>query len=398
MPDNIGPSLSTCAAVHQRISRDFPTLVPDTADFQSYSGFLHVRSFAYRVRVSTILLTRIRGDAALRDILTACSEDVRHRISAAPDAHALLIELRDLVERVVCQSSTDDIENSSFSLAQAVNENLPSASYYEGLLRELDNIGWSHVHEIDETMRHIKLSAEDVSKRVHVVSLALPVEYPDSPPRVSAALPEQFTMQWTRGLNLCAVLDQFRDVLKLYQDIFDIMDDLDERCWVLEPERPLRSDVYRRIALGKHCSLRIELDPRAPHRAIPECRFLGSDAAVGPLRDSLNSNMHLWDTSGKVNLRDNLQNVLGSRLPEARNPADLSSQDMGLECGICYSYRLNEMVPDVACDRGTCAKPFHRTCLVEWLKALPDTRQSFETLFGACPYCDFHISVSLADV
>jgi E3 ubiquitin-protein ligase FANCL len=393
-PSGFGHSI----AVYQRIIRDFPAIVPDTADLQGFSGFLHVGSDVYRVRANTSSCTRVRGDAALCDILSTCSNDVRQRLANAQDVHALLIELRDVIERVVSRTSASGTSLQSSSLVTAGGGDLPLASYYEVLLRELDIVGWTYVHEMDETMRHIKLSTTDSSNRTHILSVVLPREYPDAPPQVYAALPEQFNLKWSPGVTLASMLDQFRNALRQYEAVFDMLDHLDSHCWILEPEHPIRSDVYRRIALGKHCSLRIELDPRAPTRVIPECRFLGSEAAVGPLRDSLNDNMHLWDTSGKATLAENLERVLGSKLPEPRNPGDPSSQDMGLECGICYSYRFNETVPDVACDRANCAKPFHRSCLAEWLKALPDTRQSFETLFGACPYCEHHISVSFTGV
>jgi hypothetical protein len=34
-----------------------------------------------------------------------------------------------------------------------------------------------------------------------------------------------------------------------------------------------------------------------------------------------------------------------------------------------------------------------QACLVEWLRVLPSTRQSFGTLFGVCPYCSTQIVV-----
>jgi len=82
-----------------------------------------------------------------------------------------------------------------------------------------------------------------------------------------------------------------------------------------------------------------------------------------------------------------------------------------MECGICYSYRLpvadkkeapgaastgggeqGEM-PDRMCDNAKCGRPYHRACLVEWLRAIPNTQQSFNTLFGKCPYCQSPITV-----
>lgn len=36
-----------------------------------------------------------------------------------------------------------------------------------------------------------------------------------------------------------------------------------------------------------------------------------------------------------------------------------------MECGICYAYRLNDAIPDKACDDPRCSQPFHNTCLYE---------------------------------
>lgn len=62
------------------------------------------------------------------------------------------------------------------------------------------------------------------------------------------------------------------------------------------------------------------------------------------------------------------------------------------ECGICYAYLLHNVGPDRVCDNPHCNKAFHRACLYEWLQALPDRRQSFDTVFGSCPYCSENIA------
>ena len=42
--------------------------------------------------------------------------------------------------------------------------------------------------------------------------------------------------------------------------------------------------LYRRIALGNHVSLALTLEPRQPGALPHDCRFMGSAAAVAPLR------------------------------------------------------------------------------------------------------------------
>ena len=57
------------------------------------------------------------------------------------------------------------------------------------------------------------------------------------------------------------------------------------------------------------------------------------------------------------------------------------ADEYAVECAICYNYRSeDDAVPECACDG--CGKPFHGTCLSEWLRGLPTTQQSFNRLFG----------------
>lgn len=130
-----------------------------------------------------------------------------------------------------------------------------------------------------------------------------------------------------RGL-LPYVLRQFEAALTQHQQLWACLDDIDVHCVVLEPKLapppPLaakqpqparaaaaaataaavaavgdpqapgrffsssapRSCVQRRLALGGHCSLSIELDPSSP-RKLPELRFLGAPQLVGPLQERL---------------------------------------------------------------------------------------------------------------
>ena len=93
-------------------------------------------------------------------------------------------------------------------------------------------------------------------------------------------------------------------------------------------------------------------------------------------------------------------------LPPLRGDKDASTE--GIECGICYSVDSPEggegggsmhpngdggLTTDVICSNENCARLYHRSCLVGWLQAVPSSRTSFGTIFGACPYCSESISV-----
>jgi len=61
-----------------------------------------------------------------------------------------------------------------------------------------------------------------------------------------------------------------------------------------------------------------------------------------------------------------------------------------MECGICYAHKQNGLLPDKACE---CGRMYHTTCLLEWIQSLPNTKRSFDTLFGKCLYCTQPITV-----
>ena len=123
--------------------------------------------------------------------------------------------------------------------------------------------------------------------------------------------------------------------------------------------------------------------------SLPELQFLGADRVIAPLRHPLNANLAKWHPTERT-VRLNLQTVLQRDLPpppSAEQAGAGAADDDGYaaECAICYMYELDGAVPECACDG--CSKPFHKACLGEWLRGLPTTQQSFNRLYGECPYC-----------
>ncbi|KAF5918009.1 hypothetical protein HPG69_019815 [Diceros bicornis minor] len=159
--------------------------------------------------------------------------------------------------------------------------------------------------------------------------------------------------------SLISIHSQFLAALESLKAFWDVMDEIDEKTWVLEPEKPTRSATSRRIALGNNASINIEVDPMHP-TMLPECCFLGADHVVKPLGIKLSRNIHLWDPENS--LLQNLKDVLEIDFP-AR--AILEKSDFSMDCGICYAYQLDGAIPDQVCDNSQCAQPFHQICLYE---------------------------------
>ena len=199
---------------------------------------------------------------------------------------------------------------------------------------------------------------------------------------------------------MAAVVAEYQAALTHWQPLFDQLDDLDQHCWVVEPEKPTREACFRRIAIGNHRSLHIVLDPARPNSAPQSVMVYGSDSLVRPLREALNAGLGSWD--GSTTVRANLERIMGIMLParprrqgEGGSAADeMALEEHSAECGICYSLRAHEAgeLPEKVCNNPKCGRPYHNECLVEWLHSLPNTVQSFGTLFGKCPYCSDSIS------
>lgn len=51
--------------------------------------------------------------------------------------------------------------------------------------------------------------------------------------------------------NLAHMHSQFLLIVEALAEFWAVMDELDEHTWVLEPEKPIRADTMRRIAIGK---------------------------------------------------------------------------------------------------------------------------------------------------
>jgi len=137
----------------------------------------------------------------------------------------------------------------------------------------------------------------------------------------------------------------------------------------------------RRVALASTVSLHIQLDPAAT-AAVPDLKFFGPDHKIIPLRRKVAENLELWDEADPLLI--NLERLLDVEFPSRQT---CPREDLQLDCGICYSYNLEGAWPLSLCSSPRCTASFHAECLYEWLKSLPETRSTLDTLFGACPNC-----------
>ncbi|KAH7301100.1 hypothetical protein KP509_23G012300 [Ceratopteris richardii] len=325
-------------------------------------------------------------DPENRQLLAGFDDILQHRLKECQDLPSFVLELQDIL---------DDISFAHVKLS------LPSPNFYRRVIQEIDSIGWNNLAHVGADLTQLKFRIFDHAGREHIIEVALAVNYPKVEPKATADMPCVVDFGWDEGATLKTLLHHYEEAILQYQDFWTIMEDLDKTFWIMEPENPCRSDTFRRIALGGHCSLSVTIDPLAP-RSIPECRFFGSDATITPIRSKLTSNIYKWNKA-KL-LTENLIEILDIVFPL---PEVNAQDDISVSCGICYTFRLPDndptnksfgkegSIPDRACDNGNCGRPFHTDCLVEWMRTISTTRQSFDVLFGECPYCSHPMAVKL---
>ncbi|EDO38136.1 predicted protein [Nematostella vectensis] len=357
-----------------------PLLVPQDGTGRHYIGYISVDKHSYRIAIhvpedNNLQNARIECSWKLRHLLRGCDNVIRQRLSQSVDLCSFLIELKTLLEKLL--------------KSKPEGENLVVAHplYYTNLIKELEQISWDKLVYVDPSFKVLKLMARDSKLREHQITIQLSSQHPTSAPSCVTELPGKFSFNWQPNeAPLQALFQQFKQVLNSYEDFWDMMDEVDRKTWVLEPDRPTRACTTRRIALGNNASVQVEVNPSYP-RLLPEDTSLESQHVVG---ECLCQKLRLSEPS--VSVLTNLENVMGVKFP---SPSSSKKEDFSMECGICYAYRLNDTIPDKACDDPRCGQPFHRDCLYEWLRSLPSSRQSFNMVFGECPYCSKPITVKM---
>ncbi|XP_044069914.1 E3 ubiquitin-protein ligase FANCL isoform X2 [Siniperca chuatsi] len=358
--------------------KDNPLLLPLNKEKTVYNGFITVQERDFRMRIllppdRQLKRARLHCCWQLKHLLRGYEHIVKQRLQQSADLVSFILELKTVLE-VGLKSHPKCCS-------------IPPPQYYSQLISEMETLGLLF---IDAEFRMLKLNVADSSGRQHIFTIKLKPKHPAEAPDCSADLPIHLAITWTPQSTLDHLHSQFLLVLESLTEFWDVLDEIDSKTWILEPEKPSRSDTMRRIAIGNNISIKVEVDPRHP-KMLPECCLLGPEHVVTPLRNKLNANMHLWNLDSSV--LHNLRDVLEIEFP---SPATHEKSSFNVECGICYSYRLEAAIPDQVCNDPRCGQPYHQACLYEWLRALPSSRQSFNIVFGECPYCNKPVTVKMA--
>ncbi|XP_077189476.1 E3 ubiquitin-protein ligase FANCL isoform X2 [Paroedura picta] len=371
------------AAGFGSLLRECPLLLPQNRGKSVYEGFVTAQGKDFHIRILLpvdlqLKNARIQCSSQLKRVLGVYQQILKQRLQHSSDLVSFMVELKTVLEAAL--KNTREFQSPA----------LPPPQHYSDLIRDMETLGWNKVAFVDPSFTTIKLKAEDSCGRHHQITLKLNPKYPTEPPDCLVDLPVQFIVLAGAQSSLLSIHRQFLAALESLKAFWNALDEIDEKTWVLEPEKPTRSATMRRIAIGNNVSVNIEVDPKHPTMP-PDCFFLGPDHVVNPLKMKLNSNIHMWDP--EASLLQNLKEVLEMDFP-SREALDKS--DFSMDCGICYAYRLDGAIPDQVCDDSRCGQQFHQACLYEWLRGLPSSRQSYNVIFGECPYCNKQITLKMS--
>lgn len=268
---------------------------------------------------------------------------------------------------------------------------------YGYIYAEIEEVGWEHLLSLEDDLSSVSFRVLDEKGRVHILEISLPQTYPQCSPSIAADVPYICEFEWSKNSKLKDIVQHFDEHLKKLQEFWSTMDEIDRALPVVDPRQPSHATSHRQINLGNGCHLLLSINTRNP-KSLPECRFLGPDSTIEPIWRNWKKNGRKWKKD--KNFVDNLATLLEFTLPK---PPTVNSKEVDrTDCGICYAHYLpiddelgnsSGSSPDYTCENTNCSKTFHSICLRDWLRSITTTRQSFDVLFGNCPYCSDPVAV-----
>ncbi|TVU45284.1 hypothetical protein EJB05_04766 [Eragrostis curvula] len=253
-------------------------------------------------------------------------------------------------------------------------------AFYSSVFAQIEEIGWERLVSStgDGGVSCLVFRVVDGQGRVHLLEITLPMGYPSSPPSIAVGIPYLPEIKWSKSSRLKDVFCQFQEHLNILQEFWSTMEEIDKVLLVADPTKPTYAMSHRRIALGDDCYVLLNVDARKPS-SLPE--------------------------DAKKKFHENLAAVLDVALP-APPSVSSSNDDEQADCGICYAKHLpvddelgthSGCATDYTCENTSCSRAFHTFCMRDWLRSITTTRQSYDVLFGNCPYCSDPVAVKVTD-
>ncbi|RNA13775.1 E3 ubiquitin- ligase FANCL [Brachionus plicatilis] len=272
-----------------------------------YKGFIDIfqENFYINLKVNfddkKIDLLKIECDCHLNNLIFAIKPIIEQRLAKCDSISNYLHELKNLIEFNL-KKCCDNFSNIDY---------LYSIDFYKNVVKQIESIGWRNLLKANSSFTELVFVYEE-NGRLHELGILLSDLFPNKEPHFRTDLPGKFTFDWNQSSSLAEVYANFMNEVNSYSLFWDEMKMIDERCWVLEPLRPSKTDCRRRIKLDSNVSLDIKVDARNATE-LPEMLFLGSEAATEAFRHKLESKYDEWNAN--ISVVYNLGELLEIQLP-----------------------------------------------------------------------------------
>lgn len=117
-------------------------------------------------------------------------------------------------------------------------------------MRDIDELGWNSIISISDSLQQITVSVNDPSNRSHDVVIELPYTYPHGHPICKLAIPKDRDFIWKEQNTFRDIITEIGSVLSDFNDVWNVLEDIDKHCIVMDPSTPTYHHAYRRIYLG----------------------------------------------------------------------------------------------------------------------------------------------------
>lgn len=174
--------------------------------------------------------------------LKTIQEKVAAVIGTSSDTN--IVQFLDAVTKVLSNKLSNVHE------AKFVNH----SDIYRHVLREFSELSVFYDNcQISSNLSEIKIAVIDICNRRHEAVISVDLTKQDEIFCIKEAeLPDTDMKKelLRESASLRTLYDKYMQFVELLQDFFDTMHLLDENFWVVDPEKPSLSDIYRRIVLS----------------------------------------------------------------------------------------------------------------------------------------------------
>ncbi|KAG8224443.1 hypothetical protein J437_LFUL001396 [Ladona fulva] len=274
---------------------EYPLLLPQNKECTIFDGFIQVAGEEFRLYIHLRNPPSVKGIVIfcplnLRSFLSTCRSNIIEWETGGISLVEFLRRLQNLIAVGIQHGKISKSISSS-----CISNHQKSIEFYSWIIEELRTLELqeeifleSPSGELNEIQ--LRFVNEDSFGRMHTAFLKF--ESVTLSASVLADLPSQVEFVPQKGMSVRQIYKKYVSIVESLQEFWNIMDCIDQKCWVIDPEHPKRKDTYRRIMLGTNISMYINIDPLDLYKR-PDITFIGSERTILPFKNSLEENLEV---------------------------------------------------------------------------------------------------------